>query len=193
MNNKRYGVDNVALLSPFRQKTETGVNALNAVLRDLVNPPGIGKEEAVCGERVFRAGDKVMQVRNLGEVSNGDIGYIRRIAHTDDGTTVHVDFGGDLIKEYEPAELVMLDHGYATTIHKSQGSEYQSVIINLQRAHYRMLTRPLVYTATTRGKSRVILVGERSALYIAIQKTDTEKRGTCLAARLQALARTEKE
>lgn len=193
MNNKRYGVDNVALLSPFRQKTETGVNALNAVLRDLVNPPGIGKEEAVCGERVFRAGDKVMQVRNLGEVSNGDIGYIRRIAHTDDGTTVHVDFGGDRIKEYEPAELVMLDHGYATTIHKSQGSEYQSVIINLQRAHYRMLTRPLVYTATTRGKSRVILVGERSALYIAIQKTDTEKRGTCLAARLQALARTEKE
>ena len=83
----------------------------------------------------------------------------------------------------------MLDLGYATTIHKSQGSEYRSVIINLQCAHSLMLTRPLVYTAITRGKDRVILVGERKALCIAIKKTDTEKRGTCLAHRLQVLSK----
>lgn len=80
----------------------------------------------------------------------------------------------------------MLDLGYASTIHKSQGSEYRSVIINLQCAHYVMLTRPLVYTAITRGKENVIIVGERRALCMAIKKTDTEKRGTCLAKRLQA-------
>ena len=79
----------------------------------------------------------------------------------------------------------MLDLGYASTIHKSQGSEYRSVIINLQCAHYVMLTRPLVYTAITRGKENVIIVGERRALCMAIKKTDTEKRGTCLAKRLQ--------
>lgn len=70
--------------------------------------------------------------------------------------------------------------------YKSQGSEYRSVIINLQCAHYVMLTRPLVYTAITRGKENVIIVGERRALCMAIKKTDTEKRGTCLAKRLQA-------
>lgn len=80
----------------------------------------------------------------------------------------------------------MLDLGYASTIHKSQGSEYRSVIINLQCAHYVMLTRPLVYTAITRGKENVIIVGERRALCMAIKKTDTEKRGTCLAKRLRA-------
>lgn len=79
----------------------------------------------------------------------------------------------------------MLDLGYASTIHKSQGAEYQSVIINLQCAHAIMLTRPLIYTAITRGKKRVIIVGERRALCMAIKKTDTEKRGTCLAKRLK--------
>jgi len=78
---------------------------------------------------------------------------------------------------------------YASTIHKSQGSEYKSVIINLQCAHSIMLTRPLIYTAITRGKDKVIVVGERRALCIAIKKTDTEKRGTCLAQRLQALVK----
>lgn len=89
-------------------------------------------------------------------------------------------------KKTGTSQLDMLDLGYASTIHKSQGSEYRSVIINLQCAHYVMLTRPLVYTAITRGKENVIIVGERRALCMAIKKTDTEKRGTCLAKRLQA-------
>ena len=184
---KRCGLDNVALLSPYRQKTETGVNALNEVLRDSVNPPALYKREASCGKRVFREGDKVMQTRNHDDISNGDIGMITSITQTQNDVTVHVDFGDGRVKEYDSADLEMLDHGYATTIHKSQGSEYKSVIINIQCAHSIMLTRPLIYTAITRGKDRVILVGERRALCIAIKKTDTEKRGTCLAHRLQAL------
>ncbi len=184
----RYGVDNVAMLSPYRQKTETGVNALNEMLRELVNPPDEGKPEVVCGKRKFRVGDKVMQVKNFEDVSNGDIGYIRNIFKYGDETTVCVDFGDGRNMEYDSSELDMLDLGYASTIHKAQGAEYQSVIINLQCAHHIMLTRPLIYTAITRGKDRVIIVGERRALCISIKKTDIEKRGTCLAHRLQELA-----
>ena len=185
---KEYGVDNVALLTPYRQKTETGVNALNECLREKVNPPDTQKPEVVFGNRKFRCGDKVMQIKNHDDVNNGDIGYVRKIIRIGDDTTVHVDFGDGRMKEYDSSELDMLDLGYASTIHKSQGAEYQSVIINLQCAHSIMLTRPLIYTAITRGKERVTIVGEKRALCISIKRTDTEKRGTCLAKRLQALA-----
>lgn len=98
-----------------------------------------------------------------------------------------MDFGDGRLAEYESNDLDMLELAYATTIHKSQGSEYQSVIINLQCAHAVMLVRPLVYTSITRAKERVIIVGERRALCIAIKRTDTEQRGTMLAARIQEL------
>ena len=185
---EKYGVDNVALLTPYRQKTETGVNALNERLREKVNPPDTQKPEVVFGNRKFRCGDKVMQIKNHDDVNNGDVGYVRKIIRIGDDTTIHVDFGDGRMKEYDASELDMLDLGYASTIHKSQGSEYQSVIINLQCAHSIMLTRPLIYTAITRGKERVTIVGEKRALCISIKRTDTEKRGTCLAKRLQGLA-----
>lgn len=180
---EKYGLDNVALLTPYRKKTETGADALNARLRDLINPPEPGKREVHCGRRVFRVGDKVMQTRNSESVNNGDVGYIIGISY-DEETTIQIDFGG-LAVNYTIDNLAKLDWGYASTVHKSQGSEYQSVIVNLQKAHYIMLNRPLVYTAITRGKSKVTLVGERRALYTAISHTETEKRGTCLAQRLK--------
>ena len=181
----KYGIDNVALLSPYRQKTETGVKALNELLREKINQPDPSKPEISLGLRTFRCGDKVMQVKNHEDVSNGDIGYITGIYRIGDDTTVAVDFGDGRLKEYDSGELDMLELGYACTIHKSQGGEFKSVIINLQSAHFIMLTRPLVYTAITRGKEKVIIVGERRAMCMAIKKTDTEKRGTCLAKRLQ--------
>lgn len=181
----KYGVDNVALLSPFRQRTETGVNALNELIRDLVNPPDNEKAEVKFGKRIFRCGDKVMQIKNHDDVNNGDIGYITKIINMDSETILYINFGDGKLKEYDAGDLDMLDLGYASTIHKSQGAEYQSVIINLQCAHAIMLTRPLIYTAITRGKKRVIIVGERRALCMAIKKNDTEKRGTCLAKRLK--------
>lgn len=190
---QRYGVDNVALLTPFRQKTETGANALNRELRDVVNPPGTGKSEVEFRGRVLRCGDKVMQVRNREEVSNGDIGFVKGIAKVNDEVLLQVDFGEGRTVDFDFDALEQLDLGYASTIHKSQGSEYKSVIINLQNAHYTMLNRPLVYTAITRGQECVIIVGERRALCMAIKKTDTEKRGTCLAQRIrQELAQSER-
>ena len=181
---KKYGVDNVALLTPYRQKTDTGANALNERIRDIVNPKSSHSEEISHGKRLFRCGDKVMQIKNHDDVNNGDIGYIIQIKKSGNEVTAYIDFGDGRVKEYDSSELDMIDLGYASTIHKSQGSEYSSVIINLQKAHYIMLTRPLVYTAITRGKKHVIFVGERSALCTAIKRTDTEQRGTRLAKRL---------
>jgi len=181
---QKYGVDNVALLTPYRQKTETGVNALNALLQDEINPKQFGKMEVPIGKRVFRVGDKVMQTKNHEDVNNGDIGYIERITYVGKEPTVEIDFGDGRIKNYDGTDMQMLDLGYASTVHKSQGSEYASVIMNIQCAHSIMLTRPLIYTAITRGKQKVIIVGERKAQCIAIKRTDTEKRGTCLAKKI---------
>lgn len=181
----RNGVDHVALLSPYRQKTETGVNALNEQIQDAVNPGSAVGAEITSGNRKFRNGDKVMQIKNRDDVSNGDIGYIRKISKSGSETEIQIDFGDGRIKDYDAGGLEFLDLGYASTIHKSQGSEYQTVIINIQSAHYIMLNRPLIYTAVTRGKKKVILVGEKKALYMAIKRTETEKRGTNLAARIR--------
>ena len=186
---QKYGIDHVVLLSPFRQKTETGANTLNQRLQAIVNPAAPEKAEAVYGTRRFRVGDKVMQIKNCGDISNGDVGYIRRITGTQNDSLIQIDFGEGRTVEYDNSELEMLDLGYASTVHKSQGSEYKSVIINLQCAHSVMLVRPLIYTAITRAKEQVLLVGERKALCTAIRRTDTEQRGTKLAQRINNLMR----
>lgn len=178
------GMDNVILLSPYRAKTATGVNALNARLRDKLNPPAPEKPELAYGKRVFRQGDKVMQTQNMANISNGDMGIVTGICRTQEESRLYVDFGDGRTMEYAQNELDALDLAYATTVHKSQGSEYDTVILSLQTAHYIMLRRPLLYTAITRAKRRVIIVGERKALVIAIGRADAEKRGTMLAERI---------
>ena len=177
----------MVLLSPYRQKTETGANALNQRLQGKINPPMDGKSDAVHGQRRFRTGDKVMQIKNCEDINNGDIGYIKSITGTQSDSVVRIDFGDGRIVDYENSDLDMLDLGYACTVHKSQGSEYKSVIINLQCAHSVMLVRPLIYTAITRAKEKVLIVGERRVLCTAIRRIDTEQRGTKLAQRMDML------
>lgn len=187
-----FGVDDVVLLTPFRQKTATSVNALNERLRDKVNPPGSEKPEAARGKRRFRLGDKVMQLKNYEQVSNGDVGRIIGVTGHGSDAVLTIDFGDGRVMEYSGDEQDMLTLAYASTIHKSQGSEYKSVIINLQSAHSVMLVRPLIYTAVTRAKERVIIIGERRALCKAISREDTLRRGTMLAERIRKLQK-EKE
>ncbi len=182
---RKYGVDGVAFLTPFRHKTETSVDAMNIRLQALVNPPAPGKPEAVFGQLRFRLGDKVMQVKNYEQVYNGDVGYIIAITGEETEATVTVDFGDGRVMEYENDQLKMLDLGYSSTVHKSQGAQYKSVIMNLQCAHAIMLMRAIVYTAITRARLRLLIVGERKALCRAIRNTKSDQRGTRLARRIQ--------
>ena len=184
---RRIGLDNVTVLLPLRRDTDLGVNNLNPVLRDRINPPQDDLPEYSAGKnRLFRKGDKVTQTRNFEDVSNGDMGYITDITERDHDTYITIDFGDNRIKEYDSSEIDMIDLGYALTIHKSQGSEYQSCLIALHNEFgSQMLTRPLIYTAITRGKKAIGIVGERSALEKSIENDHSNERYTGLKDRLQ--------
>lgn len=175
----------VQVLSPLRVNTEAGVNALNRRLQEIANPGTLDKGEWRCGSITYRTGDKVMQTQNTEEISNGDIGLVTGIAiQPDGGGEMSVCFG-EVERKYQEEELAVLDHAYATSIHKSQGGEYPVVIIPVLKCFYPMLKRNVYYTGVTRAKIRVHLVGSRQALAIAISNTDAGKRNTLLALRLQ--------
>ena len=180
----RFGFDavtEVQVLAPMH-RGDLGTGALNRALQEKLNPARGGKELA-RGERVFRAGDKVMQLRNDYDrgVFNGDIGVI---AGLDEENVVRVDFDGR-IATYERAELDQLIHAYAVSVHKSQGSEYPAVVIPIVTQHYMMLQRSLLYTAVTRGKKLVVLVGSKRAVSLAVQNADAKRRYTWLAERVR--------
>ena len=181
-----FGIEHVQILSPFRSEGLTAVDQLNRTIRELVNP--IQDEEIPdlkIGSRFFRENDKVMQTKNNAKASNGDIGFIRKIAADDKNEMkVTIDFGSDRIVEYGLEDMGYIEHAYATTIHKAMGSEYDIVIIPVIRSHAIMLKRNLIYTAITRAKRRVILVGEKGMLFMAIHKNDTGKRNTLLGERI---------
>ncbi len=184
------GVDDVSMLSPFRNnKTATGVDSLNLKIKDIVNPPAPSKKEMTAFGKTFREGDKVMQTKTLDDVSNGDIGYITKIIKKDEPVAI-IDFGDDRVVEYYQADLETVDWAYATTVHKSQGSEYKIVIFNIMNGHDIMLKRNLAYTAVTRAKQKVIIIGQKSALVKAIRTgiENEDKRNTLLAERLKELA-----
>ena len=183
---KSFGFDPVAeiqVLAPMH-RGELGTTAINRALQDRLNPPAGGAELA-RGERVFRRGDKVMQLRNDYDkaVFNGDIGVISAIDA--DEAVVRVEFDGR-IASYERAELDQLSHAYAVSVHKSQGSEYAAVVIPLATQHYMMLQRSLLYTAVTRGKKLVVIVGNKRAVAMAVRNADAKKRYTWLAERVRA-------
>jgi exodeoxyribonuclease V alpha subunit len=182
----RFGFDPVAevqVLAPMH-RGELGTAALNSALQERLNP-GAGGPELVRGERVFRRGDKVMQLRNDYDkaVFNGDIGVIGAI--DPEGGAISVEFDGRLAS-YERSELDQLTHAYAVSVHKSQGSEYAAVVIPLATQHYMMLQRSLLYTAVTRGKRLVVIVGSRRAVAMAVRNADARRRYTWLAERVRA-------
>jgi exodeoxyribonuclease V alpha subunit len=163
---------------------ELGTSLLNRALQERLNPPS-GGTELVRGERVYRRGDKVMQLRNDYDKSvfNGDIGVIAAI-DGDEGI-VRVEFDGR-VASYDRPELDQLAHAYAVSVHKSQGSEYPAVVIPLATQHYMMLQRSLLYTAVTRGKKLVVIVGSKRAVAMAVRNADARRRYTWLAERVRA-------
>ena len=172
----------IQLLTPMHRGM-LGTIQLNREMQSLLNPIGDSLQR---GESLLRANDKVMQLRNNYDkgIYNGDLGRITDIDRKEG--KVQVDFY-DKTVEYNDDELDEISLAYATSIHKSQGSEYPVVVIPLHMSHYMMLHRSILYTAVTRGKKRVVLVGSRRALAMAIQNVRLERRYTGLKEKLAQL------
>ena len=170
----------VQVLSPMHRQ-ECGVDNLNKRLQEALNPPSRAKSEYRGTSALFRLGDKVMQTKNNYQkhVFNGDIGYIRELEQDH----VTVQFAEQKV-DYERAELIELTLAYAMSVHKSQGSEYPVILLPLVPGHHIMLQRNLLYTAVTRAKNLVILLGSKQALTTAVMNDRTKKRYTLLAERL---------
>ena len=186
---KSYGEEikeGIQVICPSR-KGMVGTAMLNSELQKSINPPDSLKKEKKQGERVFREGDKVMQIKNNYDLEwekggregsgifNGDIGVIKSISHAEEKMTV--DFEGRIVR-YDFCMLEELEHAYAITIHKSQGSEYPVVIIPVFKNTPLLLTRELFYTAVTRAQKMVILVGQEEIVNMMVDNSRRPNRYT---------------
>lgn len=181
-----YGMEQVQILSPYKVRSAAGVLELNRSLQDEVNPPVSGKRELHLGGEIFREGDRILQNKNTEFASNGDLGTLVQIAEDEDNNPlVQIVFTDGRRVKYEAEQVEMIEHANAITIHKSQGSECQVVIIPWLKAFYPMLKRNIFYTGITRAKQRVYIVGEWKAVCQAIHTDDTGTRKTMLAVKIQ--------
>lgn len=177
----------IQVLTPM-QRGVVGASNLNMALQSALNPSQLALNR---GGYSFRQGDRVMQLRNNydKEVFNGDLGYVDQIDMEE--RTLHVNFDGRLV-EYDVSELDELTLAYATTIHKSQGSEYPIVVMPILMTHYVMLQRNLIYTGITRAKKICVLIGTKKALAFAIRNMSVLKRNTRLKERLNQTTKVSK-
>ena len=186
--------EEIQVLTPMRRGV-TGVYALNAALQAALNPPAKEKKEKKFGEIIFRTGDRVMQIRNNYDiiwvaadnaksgtgVFNGDIGYILSI--DTDHEMLIVDYDGRLAT-YGFEQLAELEHAWAMTVHKSQGSEYRAVILCVTGAPAQLAYRGVLYTAVTRAREILITVGDDNLVYQMIDNHKQARRYSGLRARL---------
>ena len=175
----KYPGKEIQVLYPNR-KNSTGCNMLNVIMQEALNPEGPATEHHGT---IYRKGDRVMQTKNNYQkgVFNGDVGTVTSA----DGDSIYVMFDdGDTAQHYADEEFGELDLAYATTIHKSQGSEYDIVVIVLMKSASIMLQRNLLYTAVTRAKDVCLIVGQKQAIYTCIAEWRMTPRITRLKERL---------
>jgi exodeoxyribonuclease V alpha subunit len=182
---RRFGLhplDDVQVLVPM-YRGAAGVQSLNQKLQETLNPPA-RRAERLIGGRLYREGDKVLQTRNNydKEVFNGDVGRIQAIDLTEQIITVKFE---DRSVNYDFSEAPELIHAYAISVHRSQGSEYPAIVMPVVTGHFMMLQRNLLYTAVTRARKLVVLVGSKKAIAIAVKNNKVSQRFTSLAARLR--------
>ncbi|MBL1092926.1 MULTISPECIES: SF1B family DNA helicase RecD2 [Streptomyces] len=185
----KFGLDprrDVQVLTPMH-RGPAGAGALNGLLQQAITPARPDLPERRFGGRVFRVGDKVTQIRNNYEkgrngVFNGTVGVVTALDEVEQRLTVRTDEDEEVPYDFD--ELDELAHAYAVTIHRSQGSEYPAVVIPVTTSAWMMLQRNLLYTAVTRAKRLVVLVGSRKALGQAVRTVSAGRRGTALAHRL---------
>jgi exodeoxyribonuclease V alpha subunit len=184
---RRFGFDpvrEVQVLTPMNQGP-LGTQVLNEALQARLNPKG----PAITHRgRLFRSGDKIMQLKNNYEknVFNGDIGRVLSVDSEENA--LKADFDGERVA-YEESELDQLTLAYACTIHKSQGSEFKAVVLALAKSHFVMLQRNLFYTAITRAREQLVIVGHRAAVHRCVDHNPAVQRNTLLAERLRENAR----
>lgn len=199
---KAYGFNplfDIQVISPSR-RGKLGVQELNRILQGRLNPPDDSKNEKTVGDTVFREGDKVMQIKNNYSISwtdesdgkhgegifNGDIGVIEYI--NKNGAYLEIKFDGSKTARYEFSQLEEIELAYAVTVHKSQGSEFPAVISPMFFAPPQLMNRNLLYTALTRAKELVVLVGSREALKKMTENNKESKRNSGLCRRIKELA-----
>lgn len=184
----------VQILTPTK-KGETGTKNLNKILQQILNPKSLNKSEREFGDFILREGDKVMQIRNNYDiywesvdgkaygsgVYNGDLGIINKITND----YVEVIFDDDKIVKYESNIIEELEHAYAITIHKSQGSEFPVVVMIITNGPPMLYTRNLLYTGVTRAKNLLIILGKEMLLSRMIENVDTKVRNTGLKYKLE--------
>jgi exodeoxyribonuclease V alpha subunit len=175
-----FQVGDVQVLSPMH-RGEAGVSALNTRLQERLTPPQEDLAEARGGGRVYRPGDRVLQLKNdyTLEVFNGDLGTVRAVEPIEQEVIVALDDGREI--HYPFASLHQLTHAYAISVHKAQGAEFPGIVIPLLTSHAAMLGRTLLYTAVTRAQRLVVIVGQQRALAMAVKDWRRAPRHTALA------------
>ena len=185
-NAEMYGLDNIMVISPLRKRDLIGSNALNNALQDIFNPPSAGKAETKTASGIWREMDRVMYVKNEGEVCNGDVGKIVRaipIGTDEEDKGVEVKYESGVQRVYDISEMEHLQHAFASTVHKTQGSEYPCVIVVFPDSVGSFRMRNLLYTAVTRASKKVIVIGSMNSIAFASARTGN-KRNTYLAWRM---------
>ena len=178
--NKKIDERSMQVLAPM-YKGENGIDNLNNILQNIYNPKSITKNEINYLDVTYREGDKVLQLVNDldNNVFNGDIGYIESI----NGNKIEIDFEGNTV-EYEKKNLKQIKHAYAITIHKSQGSEFEHVIMPISTSYFKMLYNKLVYTGVSRAKKTLTIVGDPMAFARAVANNYSSNRKTSLKTKI---------
>jgi exodeoxyribonuclease V alpha subunit len=184
----RYRPSDIQVLVPMHRGA-AGVGALNTALQERLNPARAGLPEVRAGGRVYRAGDRVLQLRNDYELGlfNGDLATIQHVDRDEQEVLLRLDDGREVA--YPTASLHALTHAYAISVHKAQGAEFPVVVLLLVTSHAPLLSRTLLYTALTRARELVLLVGQQRALGMAVQNWRTVARHTALGGLLTATLR----
>jgi len=177
-------IQDIQVLTPM-YRGAAGVDSLNQLLQQKLNQPDAKKPEQKIFGRIYRLGDKVMQIRNNydKDVYNGDIGIINRIDRIEQTLTVTMDGSRHVKYDYTEADELVL--AYAVSVHKSQGSEFPAVVMPILTQHYVMLQRNLIYTGVTRAKRLCVLVGNHKAIRIAINNNKVSRRYSNLSKRIR--------
>ena len=177
---KKIDEKSMQILAPM-YKGENGIDNLNNILQKIYNPASSGKNEITYLDVIYREGDKVLQLVNDldNNVFNGDIGYIESI----NGNKIEIDFEGNIV-EYEKKNLKQIKHAYAITIHKSQGSEFEHVIMPISNSYYKMLYNKLIYTGVSRAKKTLTIVGDPHSFAKAVANNYSANRKTSLKTKI---------